>query len=203
VATYRGFDVLELDPDRGTGLGEDFERKVFVLDNVTGRRAADAPDLSSASVKEFAWLTYTRAEAKVLREFIDARAGRAVPCWVPAWEEDMTLTADVAPGGLALTVLEMGYAVRVFPVGNGRRHLANRIPGGAFYFRKVTGAADNGNGTETVTIEEGVPVTIPTNALIGFLHFARLDDDVAEIEWAGQFAECRFRLRDLPAETPA
>lgn len=202
MTTYRGFDVLELEPDRGGGTPEEIERKVFVLDSVTGIRSSEAADPSPATVRDFAWLTFNRTEAKALRDFLDARQGRAVPMWVPAWEEDMTLTAD--HGAVAvLTILGMGYAAQMFPPGSMRRHLAIRVPGGAFHYRKVIAAVDNGNGTETVTLETAVPVAMPLRGtLIAILHFARLDDDVVEIEWAGQFAEARLRTRDLPTETP-
>jgi hypothetical protein len=200
---YRGFDVLELEPDRGTGTPVETHRKVFVLDSVTGIRSAEAADPSAAEVRGFAWLTFTRTEAKALRDFIDARAGRAVPFWVPAWEEDFTLTADHAPTD-TLTVLQMGYTEQMFPAGNVRRHLAIRTLDGTLYYRKVTASVNNGNGTETLTLEEAVPVSMPmSGTLIAVLHFARLEDDEVEIEWAGQFAEARMRTRDLPTETPS
>lgn len=202
MASHRGFDVLELEPDRGGGTPEEFDRKVFVLDSITGIRTAQAADPSAASVRGFSWLTFDRTEAKALRDFIDARAGRAVPFWVPAWEEDLTLTADHASTD-TIVVLSAGYTTQMFPPGNMRRHLAIRVAG-AFYYRKVLSAVDNLNGTETLVLESTVPVAMPMNAtLIAILHFVRLEDDMVEIEWAGQFAEAHLRTRDLPTETPA
>ena len=204
MATHRGFDVLELEPDRGVATGEDFERKVFVMDSITGAREGDAVDVAPASVRDFRWLAFNRTEAKERRDFIDARKGRAVPCWFPAWEEDLTLATDHAPGALTLVILSMGYTLHMFPGSNTRRHLAIRVPGGTFYYRKVGAAIDNGNGTETLTLEEPVPVTMPSSGtLVAFLHFARMDADEVEIEWVGQFSECVLRTRDLPTEVPA
>lgn len=204
MPTYRGFDVLELEPDRGSGTGEEIERKVFVLDSITGIRTAEAADPSAASVREFAWITFDRTEAKALRDFIDARQGRAVPFWVPAWEEDFTIVGDFFAANTILTFVSMGYTAQVFPAGNVRRHIALRHAGGTFTYHKAIASVDNGNGTETVTLEQplGVPVTGATT-LAASLHFVRLEDDTVEIEWAGQFAEARMRTRDLPTETPA
>lgn len=204
ATTYRGFDVVEIEPDRGSGTPDEIQRKVFVMDSTTGARTAVAADPAPTDVRTFRWLAFNRTEAKDLRDFLDARKGRAIPCWIPAWEEDMTLAADQSPGATSFPVLFMQYTALMFPNTNARRHLAIRVPGGTFYYRKVSGAVDNGNGTETVTIESAIPVAMPANGtLICFLHFARLDDDVNEIEWVGQYAECEVPVRDLPTEVPA
>jgi hypothetical protein len=203
VADYRGFNVLEVDPDRGEPTPDEVQRRVFTMDSITGARTAIAADPAAAGLHGFRWLTFGRAEAKALRDFIDARRGRAVPCWFPSWEEDLTLATDHAIDATTLVILSMGYADNMFPATNVRRHIAIRVLG-IWYYRKVTAAIDNLNGTETLTLEEKVPVAMPqATTMICFLRFARLDEDMIEIEWTGQFAEAQLRLRDLPTETPA
>lgn len=202
MATHRGFDVLELDPDRGSGRAEEVERKVFILDSVMGIHGGEAADPAAQVVREFLWMAFTRAEAKALRDFVDVRKGRAVPFWVASWDEDVKLNADHV-AGLTLTVLAVGYTAQMFAVGSARRHLAIRLPGGTTYYRKVAGSVDNGDGTETLTLEETVPVPMPEATLVSILHFVRLDNDAVEIEWSGGFSQAQMKMRDLPTETPA
>jgi hypothetical protein len=200
---YKGFDVLEVEPSRDDGIVDEFDRKVFLMDTTTGTRAAEATDANPSPKREVAWLTFARAEARALREFVDRRKGRAVPFWHPAWEEDLTLTVDHGASSSALVVKECGYASRLFAAGPARRNLAIRAPGAATRYRGVLSAVDNLNGTETIVIDSPVPEAMPAEGtLIAFLRFARMEDDKLEIEWNGGAAAAQLGIRDLPAETP-
>jgi len=203
---YRGVPVLStVEPDRGDGALDDVERRVFLLDSATGVHAASAAADAPQTVRAFSWLCFSRAEVKELRQFIDARRGRGGAFWVLSWERDFDLVADQGANSSTLTVLGRDFSSRVFPTGQGRRHLGIRAPGGSFYYRHVDGAVDNLNGTETLQLDAAVPDALPAaGTFLASLRYSRLDADELRIEWTtGQFATCVLPIRDLPAETPA
>lgn len=203
---YRALPVLTVVPDRGSATRDDVERRVYLLDGRLGVRFSDAPSAAPQTVRDFAWLCFSRAEARALREFVDARRGRARPFWMLAWQQDLELSADLAPGAGALTVRERGYTSMIFPAGNGRRHVAVRgLPGGAFHYRKVTASVDNGDGTETLTLDATVPDALPAaTTFTTFLRFSRLEEDEQRIDWAGgHYASCLLPMRELTGEAPA
>lgn len=203
-ALYRSLPILDVLPDRGDGTQDEVDRKAFLMDSKTGTRAFEAPAAAPQTVRGFSWWCASRAEAKVLREFINNRRGRARPFWVLAWQQDFALAGDHAPNSSVLVVLARDYAARVFPAGQARRHLAVRVAG-ATYYRHVESAVDNLNGTESLTLDLPVPVALtPDSTLTASLRYSRLDVDEPRIEWSGgHHAECLLPMRELPAETPA
>lgn len=204
VTVAFGFDVLETQTDRVRGIGDQYLRSAYLLDNGTGIRAADATFPAPAIARDMTWVAFTRAEVKALRAFIDARKGRAVPFWMPSWDDDMTLTAPVSAGVNVFTVQSMGYAANVFPAGPAHRYIY-LLDGTTARFGKVTGAVDNGDGTETITLLNNLTADIsPATTQISFLRLCRLDSDDVDIEWiTGGIATARLSIVELPAEVPA
>lgn len=203
ATTYRNFEVLEVEPSRADGIEDKFERRVYLLDTGTGTRTADAAEAVGSPVRDIEWQTYTRAEARALREFMDRRGGRRVPFWVSAWEEDLALAVDAGASASSITVLAAGYTARHFAAGRARRHVAIRTPDGPVRYREVLSAVDNGNGTETLTLDSPVPeAMVTTSTTVSFLRFVRLDEDSVSVEWTAGFASSKVAIRDLPGETP-
>ncbi|HEY6108689.1 MAG TPA: hypothetical protein VIV56_07285 [Gemmatimonadales bacterium] len=201
---YQGLDVLEVLPNRDRDIDYDIERKQFLLDSLTGKRLTDASEVAPVENAPFVWYCSSRADVAVLRGFLDARIGRAVPFWRPTLNADFTLDGAALAAATTLTVKSWGYAATVFPLGAARRHIAVRPPGGLPEYHKITAAVDNEDGTETLTITPGLALDAPADALVSFMLLCRLADDLADLEWgSGQFAECVLGLTELPRETPA
>lgn len=204
MTTYLGYDVLEKHQNGETDTDDQVEQNFDILDNETGRRQVDAPEIAPAVMRPFSWLCFSRAEIAELRAFIDARLGRCVPFWVASGVQDFTAT--VAPGfGNTITIEEIGYTDHLFPKGGFRRHIWAWNPAFTIAaYRKVIGAVKNGDGTETLTLESAFSNNVQLSWYLGFLRLCRLEDDVPEIEFeSAEVARCSLRMRELPQEAPA
>lgn len=206
MSTYLGLDVLDQTVhDRAGSVEESLRRKLALLDGGTGAREADAQSGAPAPARPFLWTCLSRAAVAGLRAFLDARKGRCVPFWVPTYQQDLTLAADLGSGASSATIRWVGYALHLFPPGGARRHLALYEPGAALVYRRVTAATDPGTGlTESLALDSPAPRLFPAaTTVVSFLRLCRLDDDDVRIEWSGRgFAQAELRIRDLPAEAP-
>ena len=143
------------------------------------------------------------AQAQALQDFFDAQKGSHRGFWMPTWQADLE---RVASGGNLLQVRAIGYTAGLFPLVS-RRHLAlmstgaDRAPDASnLVHRTVTAAVDNGDGTETLTLDGGAGN--PT--LSSFMLYSRIDGDTLAVEWENPLlARCAFPLKELAAEVTA
>lgn len=205
--TYQGFDVLTAAGHNRRGrLVDSIARAVEVLDPGTGLRAGDTRAAAPNPVRPFLWTCFTQVQITALRDFVDARKGRAVPFWVLSHNQDLQLAADASSGATTLTVHWVGYTQRLFTLGGSRRHLALYAPGSAPIYRKVTAASDPGTGlTETLTLDSPLAAALPAaTTVLSFLRLCRLEDDAVTTRWiTNDKAEAELRFRELPQEAPA
>lgn len=207
MSTYLGFDVLDIaSPSRENDVDVNYQRRFQLLDNETGKRKSDSHAAAPNPVRPALLVAFSRTQAATYRTFLDARKGKAVPFWLPSYQQDMTLAADLSSGSAAPTIKRFGYGTLMFPAGGSRRHLAFLLPGTAFDFRKVTGAVDPGSGaTESITLSGGVSRTYPAaTSIVMFLTLCRLEQDEYEIQWYGGQGVAKFplQLREIPNEAP-
>lgn len=205
MANYLGVAILDAtEPDRADGTDDTLERVVHELSDGIGTRSVEVPSPADTLAREFAWVCFSRAEAETLRTFIEGRLGRALPFWLQTWEQDFTLASDHAADSIALTVEARAYTDLLFPLGSQRRHIGVRAPGGSFNYRRIVSCVDNGNGTETLTLDTKIADALPAaGTFINFLRYSRFDADVFDIEWTGgHYARCLLPVRELPNEVP-
>lgn len=205
MATYLGSDVLDVtDPDRGSGAEDEVERRIIVLDSLTGTRTSFTADAGPTSSRVFRWRCFSRAEWRTLRTFLDGKFGRAIPFWLNTQEADLTLAADVGASDLTITGNLCGYTAQLFPF-RARRHLAiyDKLTG-TRYLRRVTDAVA-GATTETLTLESALGAGVTAaSSLVSFLRLSRMDTDRPRIEWSsGHYCECDLPIRELAFDAAA
>ena len=204
--TYLGLDVLDQVAHNRRGVYQDDAQREFeLLDTGTGTRSSDARGSAPTPVRPFQWTCLDRAAIAQLRAFVHARKGRAVPFWVPTYQQDLTLATDLTSGGSTATIRWVGYSQYLF-ANTGRRHLAFIQPGGAMLLRKVTGVSDPGTYiTEDLALSASVSPTQPAaTTIISFLRLCRLESDELVIDWKSRsVAEATLQLHDLGMEAPA
>lgn len=204
VTLYKGFDVLEVEPDSSEGRGGDeSQRRRIVLGPEYGTQAITMAEPQPRVARTIQWTCKSHAEVTVLRTFLDTRRGRAVPFWLPTLQRELQFSGF--PGfGSAWTVKWIGYTANMFPLGQGRRHVFVWHPTAGLRYAKVTAAVDNGNGTETLTLEAGMGVNIANSFWVpGFLRLCRLGEDRNPIRWLSQqVAVADLQAVEVPAEAP-
>jgi hypothetical protein len=138
-----------------------------------------------------------------MRAFLEPRRGRYRPFWTPTFGGEIALAAPASSGASTLLIRFMAYARDLFPV-VARRYLAVLRPAGTFFIVKVTAAADNGNGTETLNLAASLPEDVPQARIVCYLALCRLASDDVKIRWQNPFvAEANCDFRELPLEVPA
>lgn len=204
MTTYRGFDVLEINPNRnGTGK-VDYNRLAQLADNKTGKRTYDDRAGVSIPTHSFSWFASSKAEIAALKVWIAARKGQAVPFWIPTYSRDLILASDIQANDSAIVVQDTSYVRFMFPYIS-RQHIALIKTDGTFLTRQVTTAINNGDGTETLTLNSNIPYQmLAANTLVSYLVLCRLADDDAPIHWHNlSHAEANFSFVEIPKETPA
>jgi hypothetical protein len=204
MPTYQGFDVLELEPSATGERSTDYTRSIFRHDSRTGKlRVADRSGVAVVRPGGFVWLMEGRAEIQAYRDFIAARKGALVPFWVPSWQHDLVMGADLTAGNVSLLITRIGYAKFMFPT-VARRHIAFLLADGTKYYRKVTAAAE-GTDTETLTLDSSIGVLVPAaSTMVSFLTLCRLTVDDQELTWhTRDVAEAILDFVELPQEVPA
>jgi hypothetical protein len=206
MATHEGYEVLEREPAEPGARTDEIRHRFELLDPGTGGRAMFPIHDYSRTTRVLRWNMFGEADVEVFRDFMDTRKGRLVPFWFPAMEYDLTPIDGFSTIVPTVRVTSIGYADHVFPIGPPRRHfyMQSRFTGASF-FRKATAAVNNGDGTDTITLNSNPAANVSASvALMTYMRLCRLDQDVAEIHWTGgkryQYAD--LRIIELPKGVP-
>lgn len=203
MSTYLGIDVLEVNHNFRDAIRQSFDRLGTFAENPTGRRLWEDAGEQPMPVRSFSWFADGRPAIAALRAFLDARKGRMVPFWIPTYTPELVMTLDGAALDSSVRVANVGYGRFLFPF-QARRYLAIISGNGTFLRRKVTLVTDNGDGTETLSLDAGLGIVLPASrTLVSFLVLCRLEDDFTPLTWDGpEHAEAVVRFRELPKEVP-
>lgn len=141
------------------------------------------------------WLD-SRAVVSDLIDWFHARRGRLKPFWMPTFQQDFDIVSGL--GTASLTVKSSGYTT--YMTDSSRRQLAFCEPNGTITHREVTSVVNNGNGTETLTLDGTAPAG---TSKVSFLLYGRLESDTLRIEWDNSVtAQCTISFIELPNEVP-
>ena len=203
MTAFLGYDVLEIQPNRISAKAK-VSRLANTLDNRSGRRTVDDRQNVPTRQMSFSWFNRSRAEVAVLTAFVAARKGRAVPFWVPTWQDDLVLAANAAIGATALYVEDCDYIAHQYS------HLPRKFLGlvsydGTIQPRYVSGAGVTTPGQEDLTIHSALTAALTVGqCLISFLMLSRLKNDEVKITWhSASVATCTMDFVELPSEYEA
>lgn len=203
MTTYAGFDLLDLTNPNREGSGRvTFNRLASMADNRTGKRTVD--DRAGVAIPRhtFAWFARGKSEIAVLKSFIAARKGRAIPFWVPTYCRDLVLSRAITAGDGTIYVSNNGYTRYQYPY-TSRQRIAIFSADGSFIVRKITTAIEISTTEESLILDSNIPGNMSGDTLISFLPLCRLTDDDIAITWHNQeLAEALFSFTEIPKETP-
>lgn len=217
MPTYQGLTILPVFPTKvdgasrreGLALGAEILRAPWA----GGIAAARATGAAPGAVHDLVWASQTRAELATLLAFLEGLGGPLTAFWLPTERQDFTVTAA---SGADWTVTACDYTALVAPVWaalGASDHTIGVFPNGSYFVRRVTGAVDNGDGTETLThgstvASDGSLPASPTaqttaaGLAAGLLRVARLTEEPVATTFDGPLAITRARAVELPRETP-
>lgn len=208
-----GFDALDEDlhmhPNRAGTIDEAITRRFSLLDNQTGVRASEIMAVAPNADRPYTWTCLSRAESRILYDFIHSRKGRAIPIWIPSYQHDLTLAANVSIGAGSISVPQtLGYPANFLNGStNARRHLhlRNRIDtfsSARFYTRVGTSTPSGSNDVLTISPSANRTYNI-ADTMVSFLKLCRLASDEVEIVWKSrEVCEAVIRVVETPNDTP-
>lgn len=202
TALHRGYPVLELLPDWAGGPGLELERKLNILDALSGpRRVVDEAQMPVAR-QRMRWTFFGRASIDAWRKRLHALRGKHGATWVPTWTRDVVPVATIGDNALAIDVEAMGYT-RYLKRDPGRRDLRIQLRSGQVFYRRITGFSELSPTTERLNIDAalGVTVTADQVELVSFMMLARNEGDAVELAWwTGETADSQATFRGFRTE---
>ncbi len=204
LTSYRGFNVLEVSPNWIGGLNRQYARSTVILDPKIGPISAVDKGGTPIVSHEFPWYLPDHATVTKLRAILLAQFGRLNGFWIPTWDQDLVLAQDALSTDTGIAIASEFYTRFFFP-SKARQYLAF-IPtdGTAPIYRKVTAAADRGDGTELLTLDSELGRGLSKDQTqISFLTFVRFASDDFDIEWLNSdLAASTLSIQELPREVP-
>jgi len=197
--SYLGYPVLEHKSNWKDVHDADYERKLLMLDYMTGVRAYEDESGIASVVETHNWTLPSLADIDAFRRFAYERSGRLVPLWLPTFSSDFTLTATVGSTSTSLDVEHNNY-VRHYGVTSGRRDLRIELNDGTIFYRRILGATELDSNTERLSLNSalGIEVQPADVRKISFMSLCRLDADTLEFAWhTAGVAEVKARLRSI------
>lgn len=198
--TYLGYRVHPQNPRFVPDTGREFSRKLSIFDHKTGSPWVKDQSDRLTLMGKWRWILRDRPEVAEFRSWLAARKGRTVPFWAESEGTDMEITATIASADISIQIRNIGYQ-RYLNGRADRRHIALRTKSGAVYYRKILGATEIDDATETLTLDAALGATItPADiASARFMHLSRLESDSIEIVWHTlTMAESNAAIRSLP-----
>ena len=175
---YRDYDVLT-DGDILVGdVTEHIARPVIMHDNGQGPIVVEtAQD----------WTRFSRTLGKAAsgasarwawRCWLHSRYGRQAAFWLPTWNQDMTVVADIGASDVLIGIDPIGLTLfATMPV-----DIMIKLTDGTIFYRRVSDAT-TGSGIETITIDAalGQEVAIDDIAMVCLMNLVRLNADTIEL----------------------
>lgn len=183
LATYRTAPVLEDSPDSESGQDANYTREAVIIDNTTGYPEVD--DRAGIGFPHFshAWFMQGAAARTAFRALMYLLKGRQGEVWVPSYQSDVVVQANIGSGATVVTIQNIGYATYLQGAQN-RQDVRIELYSGAVYYRRITGASTLSSAQENISIDSALPLAVaPTDVRrISFMTLCRLSGDVVDID---------------------
>lgn len=174
-------------------------RKITALSNRAGLFSVRAHATAPRSTHPLSLLLESADEVEVFRAWYEAQFGALKAFWVPSYQQDLVPTTVIADDATDIDIKLCGYSDLLFPLVERRAVIFLRADG-TFLKRDITAAVNNGDESETITINEALGETFTQSNANGicFLWYGRLADDVAKILWdTGDTASVELNMIEL------
>jgi hypothetical protein len=147
----------------------------------------------------YGFMNVDKSEEKGLLDFMDWSQGRLRRFWLPVWKNTFKLQLDILIYDNTLLVDDTHFVENY----QGYERIFIETKSGIFLTRKVIGVVDNGNGTETLTIETVMDrnIAVEDIAYFGRLLLVRFEQDEIMMKHdSSSVSECKLLFRELVRE---
>jgi hypothetical protein len=179
---YRGVSVLEDSPDDSSAPDSGFQRQANIIDNQTG--ALEVDDTAEIGFPRYShgWWMQGSASRASFRALMYLLKGRWGELWVPSYQMDILLAADISSGANTILIQNIGYSTYAAAAQN-RQDIRIELYSGTIYYMRITGATATSATTETLSMGTTFATGIPAATVrrISFMTLMRLSSDTIEI----------------------
>lgn len=139
----------------------------------------------------------TRAEVVAFRQALFALAGRWSPAWVPSWNSDARIVANVANGATSIDI--EGPNLAGTTLANNHRDLRIELWDGTVLYRRITGITMPAPGVERLAVGAiATGFSASDVRLVSFMVLCTQDADTNLLRyWTRDVMECELTWRQL------
>lgn len=182
LPSYRGWPVLERQPQESGDLTSSFHRLRQFLDNQVGKPLSIDTAERAFPVMQQLWWMYGLQERSDFRGLLNLLNGRQKAMWVPTWSSDVIIVSSVTAGLDTVDIQHMNYS-RHGLLQMGRRDIRVALRDGQVFYARVVGAAEVDVDTERLQFGSGLPAAFdPEDVyLVSWMVLSRSEQDEFEI----------------------
>lgn len=173
-------------------------RETQELDSITGRKFVTGTESMGEWLSDLVVYCNSKAEIRAWREFLHYMRGTWGKFYLPSFQNDLPLDSPIALGGNSFDVPYMGIAAFLNGVAP-YRDLRIQLQDGSVEYKRITLVTDNGDGTETITVDSvigSVGFSSVADTVISWMRLVRIEADTARFlhRYIGQ-ADLEFTVR--------
>lgn len=180
LTIYEGFPLMTLEPNRLDALETQFNRVMDELDLQIGRVHRYDENDRSAQVQFYNWTARGREEHHKLRQSLYRLHGRQKGVWMPSFNQDIILSADLAAADTTASIENIGYDA-LGGVIAGRDHVVIRGDDYEYHPLKITSSAPISADEEQIGFSGAAGFDALAGSHGAFLSLVRMDQDSVEI----------------------
>lgn len=106
---YQSIPVVTDRSLSASGIREQFERKWDEIDSIIGGAYRFPVFAAPEQSGQFAWVARNRSEMRALTYWLHSRKGQWKSFWVPTWNRDLTVTAEIAANTTSIEIADIGF----------------------------------------------------------------------------------------------
>lgn len=182
LETYSGFPVYAVEPNEGQANNFQYERKLEEFDNQTGFALIGDTAGRAFRKQTFSWSVNGRNAYAQLKALLYRLRGKQKALWLPSFNQDFEVTANVATGQQILTVRDIGFT-ESGGAGVEAKHICIFMTDGSRLYRQIVSSSQSSNNTEILFLNQAFASAISKDAIlrVSFMRLSRLDQDRIEI----------------------
>lgn len=211
MTTFASADLLTILPNAVTRRTVRVDRPVDRSENPQGNVVTTSTEADQTLAFDHEWVCETRADLALLTDFLDARQGRLVACWIPTYQRDIE-RLDTS-GGWHVRYYGPADLDALVNTTDRWRYWYSLMPGRSGYAAvNFNTAVDNGDGTHLWSAAPGTGWTAvgagtsgvqsAGGAMFSRLIYCRMAEDQYRVEYIARATRVTASFVELPSEYP-
>lgn len=164
-----------------------YAKKVETIDSGTSKtkRVITVGETNSI-IQKYNLYETTKLNVYNTLNYLMYRKGKLKPIWIPTWTSDLTLALPIDSIDTEIYINYIG--LNTYYMSINKRDIMIKLNDGSQYFRRISNPIDQGDGTEKVSMDSSLPVSVALSdvRIICFVSLMRLNSDSIKITWRNE-----------------